>query len=432
VQEVVLARDAVLWCGPHTVPFFDLALVLIHPVTARYLNVTYGLYSYLKQTFYLRSEESEDPSLGLFGLAYSFRHRLVSEQRDKLYAFIGLLKLPSSVPGGTFTIDYRQDKTALWRALSKETMSRYQSLLPLAMAPRTKSLDASWCYNWSERPYDPNDIMEDQQPFWSGGLDDPRYYPLQANAHAFSAAGGLQAHIRTDLEAPSVISVKGFTCGEVVAVGDSVSSWTLGFGRPNYVQLFKKWESLVGGPWEDEKHHNMTRKFALTITGGSWTEEPLDWKAWNTRDHSQRPWDWRFYMDLSSSEETHEGYNVRRHIDREPHDQAEQYARVRDHACEGRRMFLLDGGKGFGLGPENTAVGDRIVVLLGCDVPLVLHKRNWKNWRRLTDVEDKAKLYGSTWKVLGQAYIHDMMHYQGDLAGDIEKGDVVLEEFLLD
>ena len=95
-------------------------------------------------------------------------------------------------------------------------------------------------------------------------------------------------------------------------------------------------------------------------------------------------------------------------------------------------MFLLDDGKGFGLGPEDVEIGDRVVVLPGCDVPLVIRRRNWRRWRRIYDTEDKAKLYGSTWKVLGQAYVHDIMHYQGNLASDIHTGKVQLEEFLVD
>jgi hypothetical protein len=283
------------------------------------------------------------------------------------------------------------------------------------------------------RPYDPNDSLELRQLFWTGGLDDPRYYPLQANT--FSAAGGLEARIRTDLEAPTVIAVQGYTYGEIVAVGDCVGSLVITLGRPNYVQLFKKWESLVGGPWEGDQGKEMARKFLLTVTGGAWAEEPMDWRAWNTRNYSQRPWDWRYIIDpegATNDKDTGTGYKISRHVEPEPNDQAAQYAKVRDDACEGRRMFLLDGDKGFGLGPENLEVGDRLVVLLGCDVPLVLHRRNWKRWRRIYDFEAKAKLYGSTWKMLGQAYVHDIMHYQGDLARDIEEGKVLLEEYFMD
>jgi len=68
VQEVVLARDAVIHCGPHTTSFFNLASILVHPATPKYLNVTYGLFSYLKQTFALRSQMSQDPDIGLFTL----------------------------------------------------------------------------------------------------------------------------------------------------------------------------------------------------------------------------------------------------------------------------------------------------------------------------------------------------------------------------
>lgn len=85
VQEVVLAQDAVLYCGPFTVPFFDMARLLIHPVTRQYLNVEYDLYSYLKQVFQLR-ETTKNPPLGLFALAYSFRLRKCYETHG-MYEF---------------------------------------------------------------------------------------------------------------------------------------------------------------------------------------------------------------------------------------------------------------------------------------------------------------------------------------------------------
>jgi hypothetical protein len=57
----------------------------------------------------------------------------------------------------------------------------------------------------------------------------------------------------------------------------------------------------------------------------------------------------------------------------------------------GRRFFITRNGY-FGLGPQAARQGDRIVVLLGVDVPLVL--------RRL----DK------THHVVGEAYVHGIMN----------------------
>lgn len=277
--------------------------------------------------------------------------------------------------------------------------------------------------------------MDDTQVFWSDGLDDPRYYPLQINR--WSAAGGLAARLRTNLDIDSVIAAQGFTVSKIVAVGPSNSSMLAAFGRPNYWQLFEKWEEVVGGPWKDSE---MSRKFALTLTGGAWKEEPQDWRPWNKRKHSQRVWNWRWLVSTFSdgfhggdTKDSFGGYRPSRQSDSEDSDTAERYAKVRDDACEGRRIFLMENGQ-FGLGHEDTVVGDQVVVLLGCSVPYVLHKRDWGNrtWRRVVDADDKGPLYGHTWKAIGQAYVHEIMHYEGNLEQDIADGKVILDEFLLD
>ncbi|KAF7555076.1 hypothetical protein G7Z17_g2423 [Cylindrodendrum hubeiense] len=319
------------------------------------------------------------------------------------------------------------DTDKLWLLFTKETMSTYKTLLPLALAESSRSLEARWCYSWSEKAYEPNDILNERTPFWTGGLDSPDFYPLQAPFRA--AAAGLPAQIRIDLEAQSVISVNGFTHGKIVKVGPGVNTFLIGFGRPNYVQLFQKWESLVGGPWEDL---NMTKKFAYTVTGGAWAMEPTDWRAWNNTDYSEKAWSWGWIRQDSTKESPiTTGYRMSRHDELQENDAIVRYNRVRDDACEGRRIFLLENGE-FGLGPESTKVGDQVVILLGSDVPLVVHKRDHTGYRKLWDLENKAKLYKSTWKLVGQAYVHDAMEYPGDLERDINDGQVKLEEYLFD
>lgn len=60
-----------------------MAGVLVHPRTIQYINVTYALYSYLKQVFQLR-QTTEDPALGLFAIAYSFRFRNCTVPHGKI------------------------------------------------------------------------------------------------------------------------------------------------------------------------------------------------------------------------------------------------------------------------------------------------------------------------------------------------------------
>ncbi|KAI1319955.1 heterokaryon incompatibility protein-domain-containing protein [Xylariaceae sp. FL0255] len=442
VQEVVLSPDSILYCGASTIPFFELAIVLIHPETKKHLKVTYSIYSYLKAAMDMRSADWHDPELGLFGLAYIFRHRKLTNRLDRVYAFRGLIKSEDThLKGNAAAVDYKQREEDLWHNLCKETMFRYQTLLPLVLAEKSDlvtSDNGDWCMDFSKNFPEPNSWDEHFMLFWSGGLDDPLYYPLQATQ--FSAAGGCQARVKVDVGLPSVISAEGFTCDEVVAVGNIVSSWMVGWGRPNYVQLFQHWETVVGGPWptsgdnrETESSSDSLAKheiFALTVTGGAWTQEPLDWRHWNTHNYSQRVWDWRYMSGpfwTAVDTEAKAGYDDTRHF--EKGDEAPEYDRLRDDACEGRRMVLLKSGR-FGLVPESTTVGDKVVVLLGCDVPMVLHRQDYDGWwGKIVDYE-KREMFGYTWKRRGQAYVHELMRYDGDIEKDIESGKVKLETFL--
>jgi hypothetical protein len=175
----------------------------------------------------------------------------------------------------------------------------------------------------------------------------------------------------------------------------------------------------------------MSKRFAQTITGGAWETEPADWRFWNTKNYSEKVWTWSWWSHFTSEDESFTGYNMSRHTEPEPTELHAQYCRIRDDACEERRIFLLENGD-FGLGHENTQVGDLVVVLLGSQVPFVLHKRDHGGIGWLADVENKWDLYKSTWGVVGQAYVHSLMKYDGDLEQDIKDEKVVLEEYLLD
>ncbi|KAH7116534.1 heterokaryon incompatibility protein-domain-containing protein [Dactylonectria estremocensis] len=427
VQEVVLAESALLCCGPHTMPFFEFARFLLQQMTRHHVKVGYALSSYLEMIFEMRKASYQDPPAGLFGLAYKLRHRQCTVSHDRVYAFLGLLKSKEILSTGEFSVDYTMDVNKLWMTFAKDTMSRYNTLIPLILAENARSLEARWCYDWSKKAYEPNYHLHERLLFWTGGLDSPDFYPLQSPHH--SAADGLPARIRVDMKAPSVITAQGFAISKIIKTGASVNSFLIGFGRPNYVQLFKEWESLVGGPWEDPQ---MTRKFARTITGGSWSREPEDWREWNTKDYSEKAWSlaWlgkeAFKDHISTT-----GYEMSRHLELQDTDDHSRYNRIRDDACEGRRIFLLENGD-FGLGPESAKVGDNVVILLGSQVPLVLHRRDHSGIRRLVDLENKRKLFKSTWKLVGQAYVHNLMRYQGNLEQDIHNSRVVLEEYLLD
>jgi hypothetical protein len=83
-------------------------------------------------------------------------------------------------------------------------------------------------------------------------------------------------------------------------------------------------------------------------------------------------------------------------------------------SCRERRMFLMDGDE-CGIGPQCTEVGDLVVVVLGCKVPLVLRKK---------DEND-----GGGYLNLGDASVDGFIN--GEAVRDIEDGKRKSEIFEL-
>ncbi|KAH7232759.1 heterokaryon incompatibility protein-domain-containing protein [Fusarium tricinctum] len=424
VQEVVLARTALLYCGHDTIPFFDFARFLTQETTRDKVKVKYALFSYLKIVSGMRKPSYQDPPTGLFGLAYQLRYRQCTVSHDRLYAFLGLLR-GESLSTEELHVDYKMGLQKLSTMFSKATMMKYKTLLPLVLAERMFPSFPTWCYDWSAKTPEPNQLWHGRRLFWTGGLDDPIYYPLHSTHH--SAAGGLPARLKVDFELLDIISVQGFRISNIASVGKIAYRNT---ARPNYVRLFKNWERMLGGPWEDPEK---TAKFARTITGGAWDRAPASWRAWNTKDYSER-WnpDYFRYQVIPDLTRIDTGYHMSLHqgVDIRNNEAQIKYDRIRDDACEDRRLFILENGD-YGIGPSEVKIGDPVVILLGSQVPLVLHKRDYNGLRGWV-YSDKAKLCGSTWKFLGQAYIDDRMKYGGDLQRDINTGQVLLEDFLMD
>ncbi|KAI0471877.1 heterokaryon incompatibility protein-domain-containing protein [Xylariaceae sp. FL0804] len=453
VQEVVVSPDSILFCGPHSIPFFELADVLLHPDARKHLNITYRVYAYLDIVRRMRAPDWRDPELGLWQLAYTFSLRQLTHPLDHVYAYRGLIKSPDLL-GPAAIVNYNWGYRNLWREMSRHVMVKLHSTVPLALAERSERTSLV-DYRWYLVPHslrEPNNGQDQRAVFWSGGIDNPAYYPLQVND--FSAAGNTKARITSDPLKESRILVQGFVCDEIVTVGKAVDEWLILLGRPNYVKLFSNWEVVAGGPWPSDAKAAKPEKaatdsltpseiFALTITGGAWTQVPLDWRHWNTLNRSERFLGRRFWQILYSDDEQiysisddlskPVGYELNRRRGFETKPAHAEYDHIRDNACEGRRMARFRSGK-FGLVNSYAKVGDSLVVLLGCAVPMVLHPKEHSEWSRkiFRTSEEGPRSPKTTWRLRGQAYVHELMHYHGDLQREIDDGVLELETFTIE
>lgn len=99
-----------------------------------------------------------------------------------------------------------------------------------------------------------------------------------------------------------------------------------------------------------------------------------------------------------------------------------RYVDLLHYICTERRFFKTKKGR-FGMGPCNIKEGDSIVAILGHKVPFVLRKYEPGNLET-NATSDNMRPMGSLFKFLGEAYCDDVMHYDGDIRADMEKGSL--------
>jgi flagellar biosynthesis protein FliQ len=403
IQEVVVAREIILQCGDHTLPWDDLCLLLMRPEVRMNLDIQYGMYKFVERVQYLR-DTNTDPKYGLLSLVYDFRHKKATVPHDKIYALNGLIKTPERT--SAIQVDYSQTPKDLWRGFAKGYINRYNNLCVLALVDsygygQGTTLGCSWCVDWATNTTKMfRRLEESRQPLWNGGLSDPD--TLRAK---YSAAGGVPALCDTNLVDPDVISVQGFVYDTVVAVGVSVTSKST---NDDVWHIFEQWEVFAGGPWTGDDV-DLAATFHLTLTAGNWTKQPNDWRFWSNKEQEGRE-DAQFV----------------------------EYNRIRINACAGRCLFITENGS-IGLGHSDIKVGDTICILLGADVPFILRKQNHpgprspslhyafcKRWKHINCCIPTLH------KIVGQAYIHSIMQYKGSIKDDSKTKKIVLEKFFLE
>lgn len=405
IQEVVVAQEVIMQCGDHTIAWDDISLSLLRPEVRTDLEIPYGVYTFVKRVNYLRKTRI-DPKYGLLSLVYDFRHKRSTVPHDKIYALRGLIKTAEHTP--TAQVDYSLKPQHLWQSFAKQYINHHGSLFILALVDRydygqARAEQSSWCIDWSRTAaYESRLAEESRQPLWDGGLNDQDCYVLSSK---YRAAGGVPALCRTNLADPDVISVKGFVYDTVAAVG--ISGPTSKSPNIDCWNIFEQWEAFAGGPWTGDDIY-LQNTFNATLTAGNWTTQPNDWRYWTSKEQEGR---------------------LEEHL---------EYNRIRTAACTGRRLFITKNGS-VGLGHSDVRAGDTICILLGANVPFILRKQNHPSPRSLSPHYFFCKRWKHIqccipilFKIVGQAYIHSIMRYEGSVINDIKTKKIVLEEFFIE
>ncbi|CAH0031192.1 unnamed protein product [Clonostachys rhizophaga] len=197
VQEITLARDAVVFCGNETIPW-DKFLWIIWFLRLRNLEGTYNLdVSPAFRLGILGSAHRSGRPLPLLELLGLFRRSLATDPHDKVYGLLGL------AASHEVEIDYKIPYSQLYLDVAKSIMK--ESLDILSHVEDTNWKDGtdmpSWVPNWAVQRY--------AAPFLT--LD-------QRFGHAFQANGKTSPSFRFGADG-RVLITKGIILDFVSAVG---------------------------------------------------------------------------------------------------------------------------------------------------------------------------------------------------------------------
>lgn len=416
VQELVVAREVLVQCDSTSLPWSSF-VKLVDTCTSMpwfsHRDTFVGDYHALKHYRETRLQDIS-PDYGLLSFVSAFRHKMASDPRDKIYAFLGLV-LPRDQNAFSIPPDYKLSHTSLCHGFAINCMRETQSLSILAYSqglnPDFPSVRGrrSWCPYW-------HSVTGARQatPLWDGDLD------ISASTHrwrhAFSASGSNSGAI-WELRENDALGAKGLFLETVVAVGTAFNPYLLQFINSND-ETFNKVTSATFLSRDIRYKMNPHQVFVhwknmVTAASGRPEEEIV--KA--------------FHQTLTAGLYDHIPGNT---------EQTSEYISVRDDVCMHRTIFITESG-GFGLGPWNTRPGDRLAILLGCDVPVVLRNINGAASSASPGLEieslEAQNLYqtdfAETYKYVGQAYVHDCMVYNGDLAQDITRAGRTLDDITL-
>ncbi|KAL1864896.1 hypothetical protein Daus18300_007463 [Diaporthe australafricana] len=175
-------------------------------------------------------------------------------------------------------------------------------------------------------------------------------------------------------------------------------------GRNSWDSVLPTWRRMAfeayKGREPQQGHPSFEEEFQLSITAGKFSAEPSPANRRIDYASSQSP-------EIAAPAESL------------------AYLAAREATCADRASFITASGH-FGIGPPHLRTGDEVCVVIGTQVPVILRKVDNANDR------DRCLQYDANdWLFIGQAYVHEKMVYQGDLAEDIRAGAVAVETRVL-
>jgi hypothetical protein len=386
VQEVVAAKDATLYWGPHSIDF-DAACTAMERITGS------GFYPFSQATANLSyvwrwrdayhgrgaGHDEEDLDLRLF---LDTRDRSATDPRDKIYSLSGIAR--ERIAAGIH-IDYNHSIRKVYTDFSKHV---------LQTRPDLQILSAVMVRHAGSSVHElPSYVPDWTQPKYGGGFLQ-RYYRFKPT-HLFRASGGTKPRV-TVVDDSDAITLAGFrvdTISRVIPIKSLLAG-----GRVS--------TTTVTEPVLDELASD-----AIPTPTYPYTGEPA-WMAYFRTLTADRTALSPRIADGYRSDNfgTFSGFDLRNpsHIPSGlPDSFWEEISKAVETIVEDKDLFVT--GRGYiGLGHEGCAAGDVVCVFLGGEVPYIV---------RATGEEGH--------RFLGECYVHGIMD------GEAMDPNVGLEQFTL-
>ncbi|TLD16057.1 uncharacterized protein PgNI_02226 [Pyricularia grisea] len=380
VQELILNSTTTVQCGEHSLSWQSFCQMIdqgASQMKPSELQVTfYSQYLALKRERKLYHQHIAR-RYPLLERTYIFRGKQASLAVDKMFGFYGLLEDPSA----EIKPEYVLNSTLVAEGFALDFINRYKSLAVVALAELSTPESENGA-RWEWYPcWNRDGSTSAKTLFWTGLGDEIGGQPWSEDA--FDAANGRLVREWVDFDhlLSYTVELEGWQVDTVTMTGVVMTSQDVDGGQ--WESVLEQWLSMSCDP--DDAADGQARPaqrltlFYKTITAGLFDEKQLP----GSPQHAK-------YLEA-----------------------------VRE-ACRFRRLFLTSSGH-CGLGPQDTACGDEIWILLGMAVPVVLGRRvafyasDSDNCRR-GEVDPTEPF-----RYLGQTYIHDLARPDCNSGGLLEE-----------
>jgi len=407
IQEVSVAKNTVVACGPYMIDWETLfiATLITEAICFNGQRKPFDRMGY-KRVFrvedYRRALTApKDDGLSLLRLLWNERAAQATDNRDKVFALLGLASDINPQSLDIISPDYTIKTTEVYIKTAQWIASKTENLDFLGMAgilPRpSQYLLPSWVPDWSFP------LMT--CPLNQLGIG-PAYPTYINRRKGLSFANGGSSLILQGIFVDKVLISGHIHRGspederappEVALEAWLIMSWC----------FFEKKASFHEYPASDCRH--WIDAFNRTILGNRW----IDGKVL----HSEHDNDYRDWIELMLYRAR---YGAGQRFDHLPPVLPQRTDTLLlnkfNQICYGRRLFITEGGY-IGIGTESLMEGDAVCIMDRAQVPLVLRPKQCF----IGDGQHFPFTISKKWEFVGEAYVHGIMKGEGYREDRIEE-----------